>query len=422
MQFGIPNSGRILCLLVLFLGLALELEPTQSEGDEGRRTSFEEVPHNEWLDSDDELFEEAEVFELCHGVTDDSKEWEEVLVLAASNTRDVESESTECRTASPQDVKHTIVAIFPELVSRKVVGGNTQTPPSGSGFGTRSEETIPKKYIVRGLQQERFKLLVVRVKNHKDSTSSTCDSPTCRTAMPSTRSNAVSSLPWTNTATTNQASSSTSSTTTMSEPLQQPPPYGPRTLRFYIRETFRDLNTLEKQQQAHIEAYLTTSTPAPTPIQAPNPNSIRDGANNASNYTGDSRKFLARGNDLERQNLVTFRHRYYSTLTALRDLIDQLPEDKVVARKRYLRHLLMRIDKILGRMNFELSESKAATAAGVDTGAGVALFRGRRNRRYIRGGVDGVGGGGIQHRMILRMHQDVMMQFIRLFRELSTKY
>ncbi|KAF8943505.1 hypothetical protein BGZ47_005366 [Haplosporangium gracile] len=221
----------------------------------------------------------------------------------------------------------------------------------------------------------------------------------------------------------NRIITSTNSTTAMSEPQQQPSPYGPRTLRFYIRESFCNLNTLEEKQKAQIEAHLTISTPAPTPTHAPNPNSIRDGAGNTSNNAGVSRKFLARGNNLERQNLVTFRRRYYSTLTALRDLINQLPEDKVVARKRYLRHLLMRLDKILVRMNFELSESKAATAASTDTDAGaVVYFRDKRKRRYIRGGVDGVDDDGDEHRMILRMHQDAMVQFIQLFRELATKY
>jgi hypothetical protein len=77
----------------------------------------------------------------------------------------------------------------------------------------------------------------------------------------------------------------------MSEPLQpqqQEPRLGPRTLRYYIRESFRSLDFLEGQQQAHIDAYLTVpSGCAPT-------GTSKNGNNN------NMPTFLGRSNDLER--------------------------------------------------------------------------------------------------------------------------
>ncbi|KAF9548787.1 hypothetical protein EC957_005721 [Mortierella hygrophila] len=233
----------------------------------------------------------------------------------------------------------------------------------------------------------------------------------------------------TNTANTS-ASAPESSTTTasMSEQPEQPqppeqsnqeaPPYGPRTLRYYIRDSFRNLDTIEEQQQTHIQAHLTTSAPtsirAPTPAPDPNnPCSDTENTNNSSN----TRPFLARGNDLERQNLITIRRQYYTAFVHLRDLVNQLPQAQVAARKRYLRQVLVRLDRVLDRMKFELTQSTAAAAAvSSDAGAGGVVYVGlRRGRRLI-------GGDGALHRVALRMHQDVMMQFARLFREVAAKY
>ncbi|KAF9296535.1 hypothetical protein BGZ88_012463 [Linnemannia elongata] len=183
------------------------------------------------------------------------------------------------------------------------------------------------------------------------------------------------------------------------QPEQQAPFYGPRTLRSYIRDSFRKLNAFEEQQEAHILAYLTTSAPTPTLAltPAPDPNNPRSDIGNTNN-SKNTRSFLARGNDLERQNLVTIRRQYYRAFPNALDLINQLPEAQVIARKRYLRHILVRLNRVLDRMNFELTQSKAATAAtGADDNMGL-------------------------HRTILRMHQDVMMQFARLFREIAAKY
>ncbi|OAQ31910.1 hypothetical protein K457DRAFT_16804 [Linnemannia elongata AG-77] len=183
------------------------------------------------------------------------------------------------------------------------------------------------------------------------------------------------------------------------QPEQQAPFYGPRTLRSYIRDSFRKLNAFEEQQEAHILAYLTTCAPTPTLAltPAPDPNNPRSDTGNTNN-SNNTRSFLARGNDLERQNLVTIRRQYYRAFPNALDLINQLPEAQVVARKRYLRHILVRLNRVLDRMNFELTQSKAATAAaGADDNMGL-------------------------HRTILRMHQDVVMQFARLFREIAAKY
>ncbi|KAK3837822.1 MAG: hypothetical protein JOS17DRAFT_799642 [Linnemannia elongata] len=192
------------------------------------------------------------------------------------------------------------------------------------------------------------------------------------------------------------------------QPEQQAPLYGPHTLRSYIRDSFRILNAFEEQQQAHIQAYLTTSAPTPTRVSTPasdsnNPHRDTENTNNSSN----TRSFLARGNDLERQNLVTIRRQYYTAFVNLRDLVNQLSVVQAVARRRYLRHILIRLDWVLDRMNFELTQLKAATAAsGANAGAGAVVF---------------VGDGAL-HRTVLRMHQDVMIQFVRLFSEIAAKY
>ncbi|KAG0292837.1 hypothetical protein BGZ96_003608 [Linnemannia gamsii] len=195
------------------------------------------------------------------------------------------------------------------------------------------------------------------------------------------------------------------------QPQQQEPRSGPRTLRNYIRESFRNLDLLEGQQRDYIEAYLTTP-----PGSAP------------SNTTNNniSPTFLSRGNDLERRNLLDFRRTYHASLTNLRDLIVQLPEDQVVARKRYLRHLLVRIDRMLDRMNIELKKSKAAAAAIGDAGpaeAGAFVSVGdREKRRRVHEGRGGVDGGGNHFQVILTMHQDLMTRLTCLFNELSNKY
>lgn len=95
MRLRTSDCGRVLCLFVLVLGLDWELKITEGEGNKGSRTSFEEVPHDEGLDLDNDIFEETEVLEPCHGVADDTEEWQKVLVLVASQGRDVELEAPE---------------------------------------------------------------------------------------------------------------------------------------------------------------------------------------------------------------------------------------------------------------------------------------------------------------------------------------
>ncbi|KAG9064768.1 hypothetical protein KI688_003027 [Linnemannia hyalina] len=202
------------------------------------------------------------------------------------------------------------------------------------------------------------------------------------------------------------------------QPEQQAPLYGPRTLRSYIRDSFRNLDTIEEQQQAHIQAHLTTSAPTSTRAHTPapdpnNPRSDTESTNNSSN----TRPFLARGNARERQNLITIRRQYYTAFVHLRDLINQLSQSQVAARKRYLRHVLVRLDRVLDRMKLELTQSTAATAAASsDAGAGDVVYVGRRSEQHL------IGGDRALHRVVLRMHQDVMIQFTRLFREVAAKY
>ncbi|KAF9134143.1 hypothetical protein BGX30_012034 [Mortierella sp. GBA39] len=240
-------------------------------------------------------------------------------------------------------------------------------------------------------------------------------------AQTSNEDSSSSSSQTTNTANTS-ANAPESSTTiaSMSEPQQpeqpeqQAPLYGPRTLRSYIRDSFRNLDTIEEQQQAHIQAHLATSVPTST--RAPDPNNPRSDTENTNN-SSNTRPFLARGNDLERQNLVTIRHQYDTAFSHLRDLINQLPQAQVAVRKRYLRHVLVRLDRVLDRMKFELTQSTAAAAAAsADAGAGGAVYVGIRRERHLNGGE------GALHRAVLRKHREVMMQFARLFREVAAKY
>lgn len=108
-------------------------------------------------------------------------------------------------------------------------------------------------------------------------------------------------------------------------------------------------------------------------------------------------------------------------------MIVQLPEDQVEIQKQYLRHLLIRVSRILDRMTFELRQSMAPTAGDVvpaDARAFV-LVGGRKKRRRMYGGgggVDDVGDRGTHLRVILKTHQDVMTELTCLLIEFVTKY
>ncbi|KAF9132561.1 hypothetical protein BGW39_011826 [Mortierella sp. 14UC] len=206
----------------------------------------------------------------------------------------------------------------------------------------------------------------------------------------------------------------------MSEPAA-PEPCGPRTLRSYIRESFKTLNTLEERQKALIDAYLSTpdptqkvtsaSAPAPGPIlqaSPTNPNSSESstcGVPMRHQFRGRRRhqRFPypqpapLQGADIERQNLLYIRLEYYYSMVALKDLIIQVPDSQLDIRKRYFRHLFVRLDRVLDQMHSE--QGGAGSVGGV-------------------GGVE----GGAQYRQIMIKHRELMTRFANLFKELAPKY
>lgn len=169
----------------------------------------------------------------------------------------------------------------------------------------------------------------------------------------------------------------------MSE-LTEIPRLGPRTLYSYIRELFKQLNNIEERQMALIDVYLTTPDPArqttPVPVSS-HPAAVKN-------------ENVGQGS----HNLHNIRLEYYYTMVALKDLVTQVPDTQIDIRRRYLRHILTRLDQVLDRMHFEQGESNTAVAG--------------------TGGVD----GGAQYRQIMMRHREIMNRFTTLFKELAHKY
>jgi hypothetical protein len=200
-----------------------------------------------------------------------------------------------------------------------------------------------------------------------------------------------------------------------------PERFGPRTLRSYIRELFKKLNKLEERQKSLANAFLSTpditqqatsdSAPSPEPdppqpAPATSPNNSDDSTCGApirhqySSRTHHKRSPYQQltsllGTDTERQNLLFIRLEYHYIMDKLKDLIEQLPESRRDIQKRYLRHLLIRLDSILVRMQSEQEEFKTIVHDN---------------------------GGWMSYRQIMIKHRELMTRFAKLFKEQASKY
>ncbi|KAK3841795.1 MAG: hypothetical protein J3R72DRAFT_444341 [Linnemannia gamsii] len=189
---------------------------------------------------------------------------------------------------------------------------------------------------------------------------------------------------------------------------------GPRTLYSYIRERFKQLNSLEERQKSLINAYLTTPDPArqttPVPVLS-HPAVVKSANVGQGSYIRGGpirpgsglrsyhhyRQPLQKS-DIERHNLHYIRLEYYYAMVALKDLVTQVPDAQIDIRRRYLRHILIRLDQVLDRIHFEQGESNTVVA-----------------------GTGGVGGGA-QYRQSMMRHREMMNRFTTLFKELAHKY
>ncbi|KAG0208701.1 hypothetical protein BGX33_006077 [Mortierella sp. NVP41] len=169
--------------------------------------------------------------------------------------------------------------------------------------------------------------------------------------------------------------------------MSEAPLIGPRSLRHHIRECFSRLMALDSKQ----EELLKSTPPVPVVTNKYRKQNKYGSFTTAANINTDTD---ASTPETKRDQLQFLREEYYSEAVALRTLIDQIPDILPAVKRRCLREILVRLNKMLEEM---YSEWQDATA-GSET-------HGSMN----------------QLRLAMSRHRQVMFQFFCLFNDFKSK-